>query len=213
MQKIKIGSRVRYTGNAVTSDGTITWCSGTHVKIEWDNGEKSTWKRSELEGKNVTVLGLADEPVETPAIAAPEPPPADAAAPEVDQTATTPVDAPEAKPEAKPAEEQDDVPVPDATAATPEQPAKPKRQRKAPAAPKEKKVSCLDAAAKVLGEAGTPMTCQEMIDAMAKKNYWTSPGGQTPSATLYSAILREVSKKGPDSRFIKTERGKFGPKS
>ena len=222
MQKIKIGSRVRYTGNAVHSDGTITWCSGTHVKIEWENGEKSTWKRSELEGKNVTLLGLADEPGETPATEVPETPPAGAAEPEVDQTATADADAPEAKTEAKPVEEQADVlgldqhgceHQPGAVEADTPVEAKPKRQRKAAAAPKEKKVSCLDAAAKVLGEAGQPMTCQEMIEAMAKKGYWSSPGGQTPAATLYSAILRELTNKGTDARFVKTERGKFGPKA
>jgi hypothetical protein len=49
-----------------------------------------------------------------------------------------------------------------------------------------------------------------MIEAMAKKGYWTSPNGQTPSATLYSAILRELKKKGSDSRFKKADRGKFG---
>jgi hypothetical protein len=87
--------------------------------------------------------------------------------------------------------------------------AKPKRHRKEPAQPKEKKVSALDAAAKVLAEEGRPMTCKEMIEAMASKGYWTSPGGQTPDATLYSAILREVSTKGSNSRFQKTERGKF----
>ena len=34
--------------------------------------------------------------------------------------------------------------------------------------------------------------------------------GQTPAATLYSAILREIKTKGKDSRFEKTEKGKFG---
>ena len=70
------------------------------------------------------------------------------------------------------------------------------------------KLSCLDAAAKVLGESKSPMTTKEMIEAMASKKYWTSPGGKTPAATLYSAILRELGK-GKDSRFKKTERGKF----
>ena len=70
------------------------------------------------------------------------------------------------------------------------------------------KLSCLDAAAKVLGEASEPMNTKEMIDAMGAKGYWTSPGGKTPAATLYSAILRELGK-GTDSRFKKTERGKF----
>jgi outer membrane biosynthesis protein TonB len=75
--------------------------------------------------------------------------------------------------------------------------------------PKPKKTSALDAAAKVLGEAGQPMTCMEMIEAMSKKGYWTSPGGATPQATLYSAMLREIENKGNEARFKKTERGKF----
>jgi hypothetical protein len=44
---------------------------------------------------------------------------------------------------------------------------------------------------------------------MAEKGYWTSPGGKTPAATLYSSILREIGTKGKDARFKKTERGKF----
>ena len=74
---------------------------------------------------------------------------------------------------------------------------------------KPKKVSAIAAAARVLGEAKEPMNCQDMIQQMAEKGYWTSPGGKTPHATLYSAILREIGTKGNDSRFKKTERGKF----
>jgi len=85
--------------------------------------------------------------------------------------------------------------------------AKKAKKPKAQAGPK--KLSALDAAVKVLGEAGQPMNCQEMIQAMAAKGYWTSPGGKTPSATLYSGILRELKTKGKDARFQKTERGKF----
>jgi hypothetical protein len=73
-----------------------------------------------------------------------------------------------------------------------------------------KKMSAIDAAAKVLGEAGEAMNCQEMIKAMGEKGYWTSPGGKTPHATLYSAMLREIQNKGNDARFKKLERGKFG---
>jgi hypothetical protein len=51
-----------------------------------------------------------------------------------------------------------------------------------------KKLSALDAAAKVLGETGHAMTSQEMIEAMAKKGYWSSPNGKTPHATLYTAV-------------------------
>ncbi len=56
------------------------------------------------------------------------------------------------------------------------------------------------------------MTTTQMIEAMAAKNYWTSPGGATPHATLYSALLREINAKCKDARFVKTERGKFAVK-
>ncbi len=72
----------------------------------------------------------------------------------------------------------------------------------------EKRLSCIGAALKVLSESADPMNAQEMITAMEAKGYWTSPGGKTPHATLYSAILRELAK-GDDSRFVKTERGRF----
>jgi len=84
------------------------------------------------------------------------------------------------------------------------------KKAKAEAKPKEKKLSALDAAAKLLAETGDPMNCQDMIKGMAEKGYWTSPGGQTPQATLYSAMLRELKVKGSEARFRKTERGKFG---
>jgi hypothetical protein len=74
---------------------------------------------------------------------------------------------------------------------------------------KPKKTSALDAAAQVLAEAGEPMNTRQMIEVMAAKGLWTSPGGKTPHATLYSAILRELNEKGKDTRFTKTERGKF----
>ena len=87
---------------------------------------------------------------------------------------------------------------------------------KAEAAPKKAKapkaqrgMSALDAAAKVLGEATKPMATKAMIEEMAAKKYWTSPGGKTPHATLYAAILREMKVKGSESRFEKTDRGHF----
>jgi hypothetical protein len=72
-----------------------------------------------------------------------------------------------------------------------------------------KKLGALDAAARVLGETKAAMTCQELIDAMAAKGYWTSPGGKTPANTLSAAIRREISVKGKDARFTLAERGKF----
>lgn len=97
-------------------------------------------------------------------------------------------------------------------AKTTEAPAKATKERKAKAF-REGKMSALDAAAKVLTEAKAPMTTKEMIEAMATKKYWTSPGGKTPHATLYAAILREIGTKGKDARFKKTERGKFVAKA
>ena len=70
-----------------------------------------------------------------------------------------------------------------------------------------KKLSQIDAALKVLAEHGTAMTCKQMVEAMSSKGYWTSPGGATPHATLYSAILREIQKKGSEARFAKAEKG------
>ena len=72
-----------------------------------------------------------------------------------------------------------------------------------------KKCSALDAAALVLRETGQPMNCPELIQHMAAKGYWTSPHGQTPSATLYAALLREVERKGEAARFVKTGPGRF----
>jgi hypothetical protein len=70
------------------------------------------------------------------------------------------------------------------------------------------KLGALDAAAKVRGERGQAMTCKKLIGAMTAQGYWTSPGGQTPHATLYAAILREVVVTGTNARFKKTERAK-----
>jgi hypothetical protein len=75
--------------------------------------------------------------------------------------------------------------------------------------PKAKKISALDAAAKVLSDSNEPLNTRQMIEKMAEKGLWKSPGGKTPHATLYSAILREITTKGKEARFTKTERGKF----
>ena len=78
--------------------------------------------------------------------------------------------------------------------------------------PKEKKLSAIDAAAQVLAASKEPLNTKEMIEAMAAKSLWTSPGGKTPHATLYSALIREIATKGKEARFVKTERGKFAAK-
>ena len=86
------------------------------------------------------------------------------------------------------------------TATSVEKPAKPKVIAK---------LSALNAAAKVLGETDKPLSTAQLIEAMGAKGYWTSPGGKTPAATLYAAILRELQTKGPESRFVKAGRGLF----
>lgn len=75
--------------------------------------------------------------------------------------------------------------------------------------PKAKRVSALDAAAQVLAASEVPMRAKEMIAAMEAKKLWTSPGGKTPEATLYAAIIREIAAKGEKARFKKHERGVF----
>jgi hypothetical protein len=78
-----------------------------------------------------------------------------------------------------------------------------------PKARGEMKMSCLDAAAKLLTETGQPMTCQELIAAIAAKGYWTSPAGKTPQATLYAGIVREMRTKKERARFRKMAPGRF----
>jgi hypothetical protein len=48
----------------------------------------------------------------------------------------------------------------------------------------------------VLAETGNIMNTREMIETLAAKKLWTSPGGKTSHATLYSAIRREINEKG-----------------
>lgn len=86
-------------------------------------------------------------------------------------------------------------------------------RKKAGANGEAKKLSAIDAAAQVLASAGEAMNAKQMIEAMTAKHLWTSPGGKTPHATLYSAILREINEKGREARFVKTERGKFAAKA
>jgi hypothetical protein len=71
-----------------------------------------------------------------------------------------------------------------------------------------KKLSCLDAAAQVLKTKGEAMNCKGMIDAMFAAKLWHSEA-PTPAATLYSAILREITHKKSEARFKKTDRGLF----
>lgn len=83
------------------------------------------------------------------------------------------------------------------------------KAKRAKAAAKPKKMSGLDAAARVLAESGEPMGVKEIVEVAAEKGYWQSPGGKTPDRTLYAAIVREIAARGAEARFRKAERGKF----
>jgi hypothetical protein len=72
----------------------------------------------------------------------------------------------------------------------------------------ERKPGCLDAAIRVLREAGKPMHCQDIVKEALAKGLWTTTG-QTPHSTLYAAIIREIAAKGDKARFRKTDRGQF----
>jgi hypothetical protein len=115
----------------------------------------------------------------------------------------------------KPAKGAAKKPAAEKVDATPKAGAKPKAEKKAKAKPDagNKKLSAINAAYKVLADAGKAMNTQELIAAMTEKGLWTSPGGLTPAATLYSAILRELKAKGGESRFQKVEKGKFAAKT
>lgn len=71
-----------------------------------------------------------------------------------------------------------------------------------------KKLTQMEAALKVLAKAKEPLNCKQMVEAMAKRRLWTSPGGATPDATLYASILRDL-RKGKAARFKKVARGQF----
>ena len=85
---------------------------------------------------------------------------------------------------------------------------KPAAKTKAKSPRADGKMSGLDAAAKVLAEAGEALGCKTIVERALAKGYWKTDG-KTPQATVYAAILREIQKKGKDARFKKTERGKF----
>ncbi len=101
------------------------------------------------------------------------------------------------------------APPPEAAAEATDGPTKATVAAPAPATPTTAgKLSCLDAAAEVLRAAGTSMRCRELVAAMAERDLWTSTA-PTPHQTLASALLREITKKGADSRFRRADRVQF----
>jgi len=86
--------------------------------------------------------------------------------------------------------------------------ARPAKAAKAATPAADKPMSGLDAAAKVLADAGEPMRAKAIVDAMIGGGLWRS-AGKTPHATIYAAMIREIAAKGDASRFRKTDRGLF----
>jgi hypothetical protein len=76
------------------------------------------------------------------------------------------------------------------------------------------RMSALDAAAQVLvglpsKAAAEGLSAGELIERMARERLWVSPGGKTPAATLYAAMVREISKRKDESRFRRPAPGRF----
>jgi hypothetical protein len=69
-------------------------------------------------------------------------------------------------------------------------------------------LSGLQAAAKVLADAGTPLNAKEILERVRAQGLWKT-AGRTPQATLYSGIIREIARKGEAARFRRAEKGKF----
>ena len=65
-----------------------------------------------------------------------------------------------------------------------------------------KALSGLDAAAQVLKTYKKAMTAKEIVALMKEDGLWSSEA-KTPEATIYSAMLTEIKKKGEQSRFKK----------
>jgi hypothetical protein len=221
---LKIGSRVRCSDDGVT--GRIVWANAVAVKIRWDDGEQVTWRRDSLADRPIQILAHSDSqgPATSPAEST------DSKQTDRNELAQTELEAayvpsePTAMASPSPALEVavagvaelvSETSVAETNPWSEPGPAsdQPKRQPKASEGTRDQRLSALDAAAKVLSETGQAMTCQELIAAMAAKGYWSSPKGRTPASTLYAAVLRELQTKDADSRFIKTERGKFALRS
>lgn len=66
-----------------------------------------------------------------------------------------------------------------------------------------KPMSGLDAAALVLSEAKTGMTAKAIVEAIKELGLADGLKGLTPHATIYAAMITEISKKGEKSRFAR----------
>jgi len=73
----------------------------------------------------------------------------------------------------------------------------------------EKKLSLLEAAARILKQSPTPLNCREMVERATAAGLWNPTGAKTPEQSLYGAIFREINGK-ENPRFRKSaEKRKF----
>jgi len=77
-----------------------------------------------------------------------------------------------------------------------------------PVSKPKNKLTMLDAAAKVLKDAGHPMKIKEILTAMEDSGLWAPGPGKTPDRTLIAGIGLEIRKR-VKNRFRKTAPGTF----
>lgn len=69
----------------------------------------------------------------------------------------------------------------------------------------EKPMSGLDAAASVLRSERRAMSAKDLVAAIQERGLAPNLGGKTPHATIYAAMVTEISKRGVASRFKRGE--------
>ena len=69
--------------------------------------------------------------------------------------------------------------------------------------------SALDAAQRVLTEAGGPLHYSKIASLALEKGYWQTDG-KTPAATINAQIVVHINKHGPNARFCRTAPGTYG---
>ncbi|MBI9017352.1 MAG: winged helix-turn-helix domain-containing protein [Phycisphaerae bacterium] len=72
-----------------------------------------------------------------------------------------------------------------------------------------KPLSLINAAAKILNNCNSPLSCRDIIAKAIELNLWQPKSGKTPANTLHSAINKEIKTKGDSSCFEKADRGQF----
>lgn len=171
-------------------------------------GQHASGKKTKAAKPRIKVVSGEEPPVAQTAPDVEPTPAPEATTPVVAPQETSPVEtAPEPKTRKKGGRKEAATPAPEATGAeaTPEQ-KEPKARKKTVRA--DGTMSGLDAAAKVLEEAGEPLHCKTIVERAISQGLWKT-SGKTPEGTIYSAILREILAKGDQARFRKTDRGLF----